>query len=190
MLRRQGLGCCFPNPGRCRLGLCLRLRLLHRDGEALLPVRQPHDLIHLRERRLRRGKPLRRRTTDKGVAEHPILRHAVPVEECRAEDEHRARIALFSGLFQPPGALGLVAVAEQQEPQGRLGVDVPLRRGTFEPRLGRAEVDLYAAAEAIGLPEVELGIGIAFFRQWPPDSDGASIIGALPGFDPRLYGLG
>jgi len=60
----------------------------------------------------------------------------------------------------------------------------------LEPGLGGAEVGLDAAAEPVSLSKVERGVGIAAFRQRPPDRDGARVIGFLPGFDPGLDRLG
>ena len=61
--------------------------------------------------------------------------------------------------------------------------------GALEPGLGRAQVDGDAAPEAIGLAEVEGGVGIAFLGERAPDGDGAVIIALLPRLDAGLDGL-
>ena len=42
------------------------------------------------------------------------------------------------------------------------------------------------AAEAIGLAEIELGVGIAGLGKRPPNRHGARIVRPLPGLDPGL----
>jgi hypothetical protein len=61
--------------------------------------------------------------------------------------------------------------------------------GALEPHLRCAEIERDAAAETIGLPKVELRIGIALSSKRLPDRDRRSIIGALPRFDSGFHGL-
>jgi hypothetical protein len=59
----------------------------------------------------------------------------------------------------------------------------------LEPHLRSAEVERYAAPEAIRLAEIELRVGIAGGGERAPDGDGGRIIGALPGFDSGFHRL-
>ena len=83
----------------------------------------------------------------------------------------------------------MIAVLEQQEAKGRLRIDMALARGPLQPSLGLCEIERYAATEPVGLAEVERGVGVALFRQRPPDRDGAGGIAFLPGIDSRTNRL-
>jgi hypothetical protein len=61
---------------------------------------------------------------------------------------------------------------------------MPLIGGFFEPALGGCEIGRDAAAEPIGLAEVELRVGIAVRRERRPDRDRLGIVRVLPGIDP------
>ena len=116
---------------------------------------------------------LRGGAADIGVAADRVLGDAVAVEQRRAVDQHRARFALLAALLEPFQARGLVAVLEQQQAERRLGIEMALVGGALEPGLRGGQVGRDAAAEAIGLAEVELGIGVAVLGERAPDATAA-----------------
>src|SRR5205814_740801 len=102
-------------------------------------------------------------------AQQMVLRDSVAIVERRSVNEQCARLAQLGGLLQPLETLRLVSILEQQQPQRRLGVEMPACGSTLEPGLRCREVDRNAAPEAVGLAEIEMRIGIALFGERAPD---------------------
>ena len=62
-----------------------------------------------------------------------------------------------------------------------------LRRGLAIPVHRGVEIRLYAAAQLIGLAQIELRVRIAILGQRPPFADRLGIVALLPGIDAGFH---
>ena len=122
--------------------------------------------------------------TGSGATPSPLYKRGAVDQHARAARRLR-RLACSQRI-----AAGAVAVLEQQQAERGRGVDMALARRLLEIIAARAaEVDRHALAQAIGLAEVEGGVGIALVGQRAPDRDRGGVIALLPRLDPGAHAL-
>ena len=96
---------------------------------------------------------------------------------------------MFGGALDERNRLLPPAVLEQEQAVHRLRLDMPRFGRLAIITLRGRHVLRDAAAEPVGMAEIEGGIGIAARRQRLPRCDGAVIVAMLPGLDSGLHRL-